>query len=102
MSGWGFNDDHRTVECMQVGPAELRAGDRVGLRPRRRAEMLDLALEGRDATIASIEQDFEAQVDLAVTVDDPGRDLGAVRQPGHRFFFAPDGIEIVVRHEAGP
>ena len=31
---------------------------------------------------------------LAVVVeDDPGRDLGERRQPGHRFFFAPDEVE---------
>jgi len=31
---------------------------------------------------------------VAVTVDDdPGRDLGERRQPGHRFFFAPDEVE---------
>jgi hypothetical protein len=25
--------------------------------------------------------------------DDPGRDLGALRQPGHRFFFRPEEVE---------
>jgi hypothetical protein len=25
--------------------------------------------------------------------DDPGRDLGLLRQPGHRFFFAPEEVE---------
>ena len=46
------------------------------------------------ATIESIEQDFEDKVYLAVTVDDdPGTDLGLLRQPGHRFFFSPDEVE---------
>ena len=54
------------------------------------------------ATIDSIEQDFEGQVYLAVTVDDdPGNDLGALRQPGHRFFFLPEEIEPLGR-EAVP
>ena len=44
----------------------------------------------RPPTVESIEQDYEGRVYLAVTVDDdPGKDLGALRQPGHRFFFRP-------------
>jgi hypothetical protein len=31
--------------------------------------------------------------------DDPGRDMGLLRQPGHRFFFAPEEIEPVVSEE---
>jgi hypothetical protein len=58
---------------------------------------MDLALAGRVATIATIEQDFEGRVYLAVTVeDDPGKDLGLLRLPGHRFFFQPDEVEPVV------
>ena len=31
---------------------------------------------------------------LAVVLDDdPGRDLGLLRQPGHRFFFSPAEVE---------
>jgi hypothetical protein len=46
--------------------------------------------------IASIEQDFENRIHLAVTVDDdPGRDLGLTGKPGHRFFFGPDEVEIM-------
>ena len=55
---------------------------------------MDLALAGKTAAVDAIEQDFEGRVYLAVTVDDdPGRDLGAMRQPGHRFFFQPDEVE---------
>ena len=61
MMGWDPEDDRRKVECVHVGPAELRAGDRVLLRPRRRADILDLALDGMAATIDSIEQDFEGR-----------------------------------------
>ncbi len=91
---WGPEVDRRRLECVHVGPAELREGDRVRLRPRRRADILDMALDGKAATIEAIEQDFEGLVYLAVLVDDdPGRDLGALRQPGHRFFFALEEIE---------
>jgi hypothetical protein len=32
--------------------------------------------------------------------DDPGREFGMMRQPGHRFFFSPEEVEPVV--EGGP
>jgi hypothetical protein len=91
----------RRLECIHVGPSEVRAGDRVVLRPRRRADILDLALAGKTATVDAIEQDYEGRVYLAVTVDDdPGKDLGALRQPGHRFFFQPEEVEAISTPEA--
>ncbi|MBA2239739.1 MAG: hydrogenase maturation protease [Solirubrobacterales bacterium] len=37
---------------------------------------------------------MEGKVHLAVVLDDdPGRDLGQARQPGHRFFFSPAEVE---------
>jgi hypothetical protein len=93
MESWNPEANRRQLECLHVGPAELRPGDRVRLRPRRRADILDIALENQLATIESIEQDFEGRVYLAVTLDDdPGKDLGQLRQAGHRFFFAADEI----------
>lgn len=72
----------------------LRPGDRVKLAPRRRADAFDLVLAGRSATVASIEEDFEGQAYVTVTVDDdPGQDLGRAGQPGHRFFFRTDEVE---------
>lgn len=69
-------------------------GDRVRLKPRRRADIFDLALAGKMATVVSVEQDFEDRVHLCVTVDDdPGRDLGVDGKPGHRFFFGADEVE---------
>jgi hydrogenase maturation protease len=77
-----------------VNGGELRAGSRVRLCPRPGADVFDLALAGRTAVVESIEQDLEDQILLAVTVeDDPGRDLGERRQPGHRFFFSPGEVE---------
>jgi polyisoprenoid-binding protein YceI len=91
---WDPEADRRRLECLHVGPAEIRPGDRVRLRPRARADILDLALAGKTATVEAIEQDYEGRAYLAVTVDDdPGKDLGLLRQPGHRFFFAPEEIE---------
>lgn len=76
-------------------PGGLEVGDKVRLRPRRGADILDIALQGKVATVEAIERDFEGRAHVAVVLeDDPGRDLGMMRQPGHRFFF---GIEEVER-----
>jgi hypothetical protein len=94
VDSWDPEADRRRVECVHVGPAEIRAGDRVRLCPRGRADILDLALAGKSATVEAIEQDYDGRVYLAVTVDDdPGKDLGMLRQPGHRFFFQPEEVE---------
>jgi hypothetical protein len=96
MSEWDTIYDRRGLDCVQSGPHEIHRGDRVRLlpRPRRNADIMDLALAGMTASIESIEQDFEGRVYLAVIVDeDPGKDLGAQRLPGHRFFFQPEEVE---------
>lgn len=86
-------DAIRQLEQVRVGQTDLKVGDRVQLWPRRGGDILDLALSGRDATVESIQQDYDDRVHVAVTVDDdPGRDLGALRLPGHRFFFSLDEV----------
>ena len=72
----------------------LRVGDRVRLNPSSGGDIFDIALAGQIAQIEAIEIDFENRVHVAVTLDeDPGRDLGLQRMPGHRFFFSPEEIE---------
>jgi len=62
-------------------------GSRVRLWPQKKADIMDMALEGKAAVIEAIEQDFEDNIQLAVVVDDDlGREFGMMRQPGHRFF----------------
>jgi hypothetical protein len=81
----------------------VRPGDRVRLRPRGRADAMDLILNGRLATVQSIEQDFEDNFYVAVTIDDdPGRDLGESGLPGHRFFFRGDEIERITTLDNAP
>ncbi len=94
MNAWDPEADRKRLECVHVGPSEVRQGDRVRLRPRGRADVMDLALAGKIASVEAIEQDFDGRVYLAVVVDDdPGKDLGLLRQPGHRFFFQVDEVE---------
>jgi hypothetical protein len=90
---WGQTEP---LEAVPWGDAELRVGDRVRLRPRGSADIMDLALSGKTAMVQAIEQDFDDQFQVAVVLDDdPGRDLGMLRQPGHRFFFRLDEVEPV-------
>ena len=95
MNDWDPMAEKRELESALSAGIELKRGDRVVLRPRGNADIFDLALAGKFATIASIEQDFENRIHLAVTVDDdPGRDFGQTGKPGHRFFFALDEVEL--------
>jgi hypothetical protein len=93
---WQFHalEDHAALASVEVGGQPVKPGDRVRLRPRAGGDIFDLALAGQTATVEAIEQDYEGRVHLAVVVDaDPGRDLGLLRQPGHRFFFAATEVE---------
>lgn len=89
-----FRELSATQETVRILGVVLRVGDRVRLWPQKRADILDLALTGKVAVIEAIEQDLEGQIQLAVVLDDdPGREFGMTRQPGHRFFFHPEEIE---------
>ena len=59
-------------------------------------------MQGKTAIIESIEQDYEGRFHICVVAeDDPGRDIGMMRQPGHRFFFDPEEIEPLPTEDAG-
>lgn len=89
-------DTEPPLTSLRSGDVVLRIGDQVRLRPRGRSDILDLALDGKFATVESIECDYDGRPHVAVVVDDdPGKDLGMERMPGHRFFFSPDEIEQV-------
>jgi hypothetical protein len=88
--------DQKRLDRVSIGEVELKIGDRVRLRPLGRADIFDIALDGKVATIVSIEQDYEDRIHLAVTVDDdPGNDFGRTGQPGHRFFFGLEEVEPI-------
>ena len=95
-----FEEAAAPPESVRVFGIELRVGDRVRIDPKKKADILDMSLAGKIAVIEAIEQDFEDHVQLAVVLDDdPGREFGMMRQPGHRFFFSPDEIEPVLKGE---
>jgi len=82
-----------SVEIDGVG---IRRGSRVRLRPRTRADLVDGMLQGRIGVVQALEESVDGVIHVAVTLeDDPGRDLGEGRFPGHRFFFTADELEPV-------
>jgi hydrogenase maturation protease len=91
---WHALEDKGGVESLDILGVTVHRGDRVRLRPRAGGDVFDLALRGKIAVVESIEQDYEGNTHVCVVVDDdPGRDIGMMRQPGHRFFFAPGEVE---------
>lgn len=91
---WQLLEAKKPVDDLRIADMEVRPGSRVRLRPRSGGDVMDIALAGKTAIIESIEQDYEGKIHLGVVVDeDPGRDIGLMRQPGHRFFFTPDEVE---------
>jgi hydrogenase maturation protease len=91
---WNLLEAKSPLDTLRIGEADVKVGDRVRLRPGKRADMFDMALAGKTAVIESIEQDYEGRFHICVVADDdPGRDIGMMRQPGHRFFFFPEEVE---------
>ena len=91
---WQLLEDKPAIDRIETGGVEFVTGDRVRLRPRNGGDIMDVALAGKIGIVESFEQDYEGKVQVAVVVDDdPGKDLGLLRQPGHRFFFDVEEIE---------
>jgi hypothetical protein len=100
MNEWEFQllEDRKPVDRVSICGVDVRPGDLVRLFPRAGGDIFDLALAGKTAIIESIEQDYEGKIHVAVVLeDDPGQDLGMLRQPGHRFFFDPEEVEPIRR-----
>lgn len=92
-SGWEGLEG-RAPRSVEIDGVHVARGSLVRLRPRAGGDVFDLALADRTAIVESIQQDMEGNVSLAVVLeDDPGRDLGVARQPGHRFFFAAGEVQ---------
>ncbi len=84
---------HGTMRDVRMG---LKPGDRVTLRPKPGGDIFDVVLKDRVAIVESVEHDFENRTHVAVVIeDDPGKDLGFMRQIGHRFFFSADELERI-------
>jgi hydrogenase maturation protease len=97
---WQLLEDKSPLATVEIQGVQLRRGDRVRLHPKAGGDVFDIALSGKIAAIESIEQDYEGKLHVCVVLeDDPGRDIGLMRQPGHRFFFATSELEPVRNDE---
>jgi hydrogenase maturation protease len=95
---WNLLEDKAPLDSLAIRGGDVKRGDCVWLRPRPGADVFDLALAGQMAIVEAFEQDLDGQVQIAVVLDaDPGKDLGLMRQPGHRFFFRPEEVVRVPR-----
>jgi hydrogenase maturation protease len=91
---WQLLEDKLRVDQVEIAGVVVRVGDSVRLRPRNGGDVFDIALADQVATVEALEQDYEGKLHVCVVLDnDPGRDLGLLRQPGHRFFFHVEEVE---------
>jgi hydrogenase maturation protease len=91
---WQLLEEKTPLDHLEISGVEVRTGSRVRLRPLRGGDVMDIALAGQIATIECIEQDYEGKQHVCVVLDnDPGKDMGLLRQPGHRFFFDAGEVE---------
>lgn len=98
---WQLLEAKKPVDDLRINGVEVRPGTRVRLCPRAGGDIMDIALTGKTAVIESIEQDYESKIHVCVVVDDdPGRDIGLMRQPGHRFFFSAEEVEPLPRGDS--
>jgi hypothetical protein len=88
-------EDYPPPESVLIAGKEVKAGNRVRLHPKARADAFDILLDGKTARVETIHQDFENRIYLVVRLDDdPGREQPDERiLPGHRFFFFPEEVE---------
>ena len=97
---WQLLEDKSPVKSVEIRGVQIQRGDRVRLQPSAGGDVFDLALQGKIAAVESIEQDYEGKLHVCVVLDDdPGRDIGLMRQPGHRFFFMPGELEPLAKSE---
>ena len=93
---WQLLEEKNPIQSIEILGVNIQRGGRVRLHPKAGGDVFDLALDGKIAAIESIEQDYEGNVHICVVVDDdPGRDIGLMRQPGHRFFFSASELEPI-------
>lgn len=91
---WNLLEDKPLIESIEARGVAIKIGDSIRLHPHKGSDTMDTALDGKLAVVESIEQDYDGKIQVAVVInEDPGRDLGLLRQPGHRFFFGPEEIE---------
>lgn len=81
-------------DAVVIGGTPVARGSRVRLHPSRRADAQDLFYAGRTARVASVHEDVDGQLHLAVVVeDDPAAEMH--EWYGRYLYFAPDEVEPI-------
>jgi len=76
-----------------AGGVTIARGSRVVVRPKRRADAIDLLIEGRTARVEGVYRDVEGRVLVAVVLDDdPAGALHA--EFGRFFYYGPEELEL--------
>ena len=76
----------------EIGGATIARGSRVVVKPRRRADPIDLFIAGRTARVEGVYRDLEGLVLVAVVLDDdPAGALHA--EFGRFFYYGPEELE---------
>jgi hydrogenase maturation protease len=90
---FGVNESAGGAEqSVEVAGRLVTKGTRVRLSPKRRADAMDMFLEGRAALVEAVHRDVEGATYVAVTVeDDPAADMHSWY--GRYFYFAPEEVE---------
>lgn len=95
MNGWDAIGGEAPA-VIDIRGRAVQPGDRVRLHPRSNRDPFDRALDGRMATVETLELDLEGVPHLVVSVDeDPAREFRDRRLPAHRFFFGVDEVEPI-------
>ena len=100
---WQVLEEKTVLDHLEIAGVPVKVGSHVRLRPRAGGDIMDIALAGQIAVIEALEQDYEGKQHVCVVLEnDPGKDLGMLRQPGHRFFFDADEVEPLSPDEIPP
>ncbi|MGB3484904.1 MAG: hypothetical protein WBB07_22125 [Mycobacterium sp.] len=92
----GVCRDPRSIDppaaSVRVAGVTVSAGSRVRLRPSRRADAQDMFVAGKTARVASVLEDLDGDIHVAVVLDDdPAADLHDWY--GRYLYFSPEEIE---------
>jgi hypothetical protein len=86
----------RRVAAVVIKGVELKAGDRVRIRPKHDEVFSDVTLMGKIGLIEAFEQDADHRVHVALVLDgEPAQSGAGVFQSRERFLFTLDEIEPV-------
>jgi hypothetical protein len=96
LKDWFSLDRGGPPPSVRIRGITVSPGSRVHLRPRAGGNISDKLLEGKTAEIEAIEKDFDGRIHIAVIVgENPGCDVGDLRQHDERFFFSPEEVEPI-------